>query len=63
MTSALARKYALDVAPYVSGTAITAVTGWTRFYGINDFNDVNLAVGTKAQDGLQQKDVQGSAQR
>src|SRR6059036_1859882 len=30
---------------------------------INDFNDVNLAVGTKAQDGLQQQDVQGSAQR
>ena len=27
---------------------------------VNDFRDVNLAVGTKAADGLQQQDVQGS---
>ena len=47
--------------------------GWDRFLQrvgavfeerfpelINDFRDVNLAVGTKAMDGLQQQDVQGS---
>ena len=30
---------------------------------VNDFRDVNLAVGTKALDGLQQQDVQSAAQR
>jgi len=39
MTSALARKYAMQVATYTSGTAITAVSGWTQFKGLTDFND------------------------
>ncbi|MFN2543746.1 MAG: class I SAM-dependent methyltransferase [Actinomycetota bacterium] len=50
--------------------------GWNRFLAraravyaerfpaqINDFRDVLLAVGTRASDGLQQQDVQGSTRR
>lgn len=39
MTSALARKYGLQVAAYNSATALAAVTGWTPFKGITDFNN------------------------
>ena len=40
MTSALARKYALQVATYNSALAVTSGSiSWVPFYGINDFND------------------------
>lgn len=38
MTSALARKFALRVSPYVSGVLPANVTAWTPYRGITDFS-------------------------
>jgi hypothetical protein len=50
MTRALARKYACRVSPYVSGTLASAVTAWTPFNGIVDFNDAVKATMQDATD-------------
>jgi hypothetical protein len=38
MTSALARKFALRVSPYIAGVLPGAVTAWTPYKGITDFS-------------------------